>query len=89
MRRFASVHVDLFDVFNAVLYELRTGAQWRQLPHDFPKWQTVYTYFAMWSKPLANSEYSLIDLLLKKIVARERLRMGRSVRTSFVILDVQ
>ncbi|APU72569.1 transposase [Companilactobacillus crustorum] len=77
------------DVFNAVLYELRTGAQWRQLPHDFPKWQTVYTYFAMWSKPLANSEYSLIDLLLKKIVARERLRMGRSVRTSFVILDAQ
>lgn len=58
---------DLFDVFNAVLYELRTGAQWRQLPHDFPKWQTVYTYFAMWSKPLANSEYSLIDLLLKKL----------------------
>ena len=52
--------VDLFDVFNAVLYELRTGAQWRQLPHDFPKWQTVYTYFAMWSKPLANSESSLI-----------------------------
>ncbi|MBT9072062.1 transposase, partial [Lactobacillus delbrueckii subsp. bulgaricus] len=31
----------------------------------------------------------LIDLLLKKIVARERLRMGRSVRTSFVILDAQ
>lgn len=79
----------LFDVFNAVLYELRKGAQWRQLPHDFPKWQTVYTYFAMWSKPLANSEYSLIDLLLKKIVARERLRIGRSVRTSFVILDAQ
>ncbi|MCT3352491.1 hypothetical protein EFP54_03180 [Lacticaseibacillus paracasei] len=37
------------------------------MPHDFPKWQTVYTYFAMWSKPLANSEYSLIDLLLKKL----------------------
>ncbi|WP_406946694.1 transposase [Lactiplantibacillus plantarum] len=58
------------DVFNAVLYELRTGAQWRQLPHDFPKWQTVYTYFAMWSKPLANSEYSLIDLLLKNCRSR-------------------
>ncbi|WP_442886005.1 transposase [Companilactobacillus sp. HBUAS59544] len=25
----------------------KTGAQWRQLPHDFPKWQTVYTYFAI------------------------------------------
>ncbi|WP_432648633.1 IS5 family transposase [Lactiplantibacillus plantarum] len=81
--------VDLYEVFNAVIFVIRTGTQWRQLPHVFPKWQTVYTYFAMWSKPLDDTEYSLIDLLLKKFVARERLRMGRSVRTSFVILDAQ
>lgn len=39
--------VDLFDAFNAVLYGLRTGAQWRQLPHDFFKWQNLNTYFAI------------------------------------------
>ena len=77
--------MDLFDVFNAVLYELRTGAQWRQLPHDFPKWQTVYTYFAMWSKPLANSESSMIDLLLKKLSFESDYEWD----DRYVILDAQ
>lgn len=26
---------DLYDVFNAILYSLTTGYQWRELPHDF------------------------------------------------------
>ncbi len=29
---------DLRAVVNAVLYLLRTGCQWRLLPHDFPPW---------------------------------------------------
>jgi transposase len=37
--------VDLYDVFCAVLYLLRTGCQWRALPGDFPKWRTVHSYF--------------------------------------------
>ena len=43
--------VDLYEVFCAVLYVLRTGCQWRFLPSDFPKWQTVYAYFAKWREP--------------------------------------
>lgn len=39
---------DFYDVFNAVLYILTTGSQWRKLPHDFPKWHTVYRYYDMW-----------------------------------------
>ena len=30
--------VDLYEVFCAVLYLLRTGCQWRFLPSEFPKW---------------------------------------------------
>ena len=27
------------------LYVVRTGCQWRMLPHDLPPWKTVYWYF--------------------------------------------
>ena len=35
-------------VVNAILYILRTGSQWRNLPKYYPKWRTVYGYFAEW-----------------------------------------
>ena len=38
--------VDLYEVFCAVRYLLRTGCQWRMLPRDFPKWRTVERSFA-------------------------------------------
>ncbi len=37
--------LDLYDVFCAVLYLLKSGCQWRMLPSDFPDWQSVYAYF--------------------------------------------
>jgi transposase len=36
--------VDLREVVNAVFYLLRTGCQWRHLPHDCPHWCTVRYY---------------------------------------------
>ena len=33
--------VDLHEVFNAVLYLLKSGCRWRMLPEGFPKWTTV------------------------------------------------
>jgi transposase len=38
--------VDLYEVFNAVLYLLKSGCQWRMIPEGFPKWYTVYSYNA-------------------------------------------
>jgi len=43
--------VDLYEVFSAVLYVLKSGCQWRMLPEGFPNWVTVYSYFAKWSAP--------------------------------------
>jgi putative transposase len=42
--------VDLCEILNAIFYIIRTGCQWRMLPHDFPVWQTVYYYFRQWRK---------------------------------------
>jgi transposase len=32
---------DLREILNAVFYLLKSGCQWRLLPHDFPRWPTV------------------------------------------------
>ena len=32
----------LRELFNAVRYVVKTGCQWRFLPHDFPPWTAVY-----------------------------------------------
>lgn len=35
-------------VINAIFYVLVAGCAWSLLPHDFPKWKTVYHYFRQW-----------------------------------------
>jgi putative transposase len=37
--------VDRRALLDAIFYILRTGCHWRQLPHDFPPWGTVASYF--------------------------------------------
>jgi putative transposase len=36
------------EVLNAILYLVRSGCQWRLLPHDFPPWSTVHTWYRRW-----------------------------------------
>src|SRR5664279_6419188 len=49
--------IDRRDVIDAILYLVRTGCQWRQLPLDFPKWKTVYTVFWRWRKTGVWNEF--------------------------------
>ena len=59
--------VDLYDVFNAVLYLLKSGCQWRLLPKEYPKWRTVHEYFTIWRKTTTDQAQSLLEQVLKKI----------------------
>src|SRR5947209_2393324 len=36
---------DLRDVLDGIFYLVRSGCQWRLLPHDFPPWSTVHTWY--------------------------------------------
>jgi len=58
--------LDLYDVFCAVLYLLKTACQWRMLPKDFPKWRSVHAYFQIWSERKDRTP-SLLEQALKKI----------------------
>lgn len=67
--------VDLYDVFNAVLYVLKTGCQWRAMPSEYPKWKTVHAYFTLWAKE-SKGEKSLLSWCLKKIGTRRSKQPG-------------
>jgi transposase len=58
--------LDLYDVFCAMLYVLKGGIQWRMLPSDFPKWQSVYFYFQIWDKK-EDGKDSVLESALKKL----------------------
>lgn len=64
--------IDLYDVFCGVLYLLKSGCQWRMLPYEFPKWRTVYSYFAQWSEPGPEGGSVLEQALKKKMVGAAR-----------------
>ena len=53
--------LDLYEVFNAVLYLLKTGCQWRALPHEFPDYRRVHYYFIIWR------DGEILSKVLKKI----------------------
>ncbi len=61
--------LDLYEVFCAVLYLLKTGCQWRALPNDFPKWRSVHAYSQIWSEQKDDNP-SLLEQVLKKISSR-------------------
>jgi transposase len=76
-------HVNLRDVVNAILYLLRTGCSWRQLPVDFPAWETVYGYFRRWDE---DGTMARIHNDLREAV---RKKEGRNATPSAGIVDSQ
>ena len=63
--------VDLYDVFCAILYLTKTGCQWRNLPHDFPKWRTVHAYFQIWTQQDKKDKHKL-DSVLQTLLKKKR-----------------
>jgi putative transposase len=74
---------DIRDVMNALLYQARTGCQWRYLPPTFPPWQTVYTYFRNWKQ---DGTWERVN---RELVQQARVRKGRNAEPSAGILDSQ
>jgi len=70
-------------ILDACLYVLRSGCQWRMLPHDFPPWQDVYKHFRLWT------DQGLFERMHDRLRARERQRQGRAPEPTAAVLDSQ
>jgi putative transposase len=75
--------VDRRDLLDAIFYILRTGCQWRQLPHDFPPWGTVAAQFHRWRRS------GLWQRLHHALHARARRKAGKKPAPTAGILDSQ
>src|SRR3984885_1304714 len=57
-------------MLDAIFYISRTSCQYRQLPHDFPPWQSVAYYFYKWQKD--GTLERIHDALREQVRERER-----------------
>jgi putative transposase len=55
----------------------------RQLPHEFPPWSTVWSYFRIWRKT------GVWEQMHTQLRERLRSRLGREPTPSAVIIDSQ
>ncbi len=70
-------------VVNAILYLDRTGGQWRALPHEYPPWSTVWSYFRTWRN---DGTWLRMHTALREQV---RVKLGREPTPSAAIIDSQ
>lgn len=75
--------LDMRQVVNAVLYVVVGGIQWRMLPREYPKWQSVYSYFRAWKRS------GLWKRIHDTLRAKVRQRAGRHKHPTGGCLDSQ
>ncbi len=71
------------ELTDAVLYLVDSGCKWRQLPHDFPPYSTVHSFYR-------RARISgLWDKILEHLVIKTRINAGRKENPSYAIIDSQ
>lgn len=71
------------EIVNAILYVLRTGCSWRQMPHDLPNGKTAHHYFRIWS------HQGIWEPIMAHLRKRVREKIGRDREPSAAIIDSQ
>jgi putative transposase len=71
------------EILDAIFYVVRTGCQWRALPHEYPPWPTVYYWFRRWR---LDGTWEWLHGALRE---RLRLAVGRHPHASAGVIDSQ
>ena len=70
-------------VVDAILYVVKTGCQWRQLPSDFPPWKSVHEDFRRWRR------LGTWQRVVTSLREEARRNAGRSSQPTVAIIDSQ
>jgi len=64
------------EIFNGILYQLKNGCNWQDLPKNFPPYSTVYWHYKQWRAAGVFEE--LMRILHGQV--REQVKKNRSGR---------
>lgn len=74
---------ELRRVVDALLYVVKTGCQWRQLPSNFPPWLSVHQQFRAWR------DDGTWERVTKSLRQQGRKAQGRNAAPTVAIVDSQ
>ena len=67
----------------AVLYLVKTGCQWRLLPHDYPNWSTVKSFYY---RAVGSGTW---EKVMRYLVRETRINAGRDGNPFYALIDSQ
>jgi len=67
------------EVLNAIMWKIRTGAPWDQIPFEYPSHQTCYRYYTAWMRD--ESLDKIIKILGKDLADRGGLDLYSAVQS--------
>jgi transposase len=70
-------------VLDAIFYVLRSGCQWRMIPHDLVPWWTACRWYRTWA---ADGTW---DAIHDQLRAAARIAAGKDLAPSAAVLDAQ
>ena len=71
------------NLVEATMYVVKTGCQWRALPHDYPPYSTVYNFYSRAKKKGTREK------VMQFLVKETRIKAGKDAEPSYALIDSQ
>ncbi len=77
------IEIDMREAVNAMLYVVKTGCQWENLPHEFPNYHSVFYHYRKWC---LDGTWERVN---RALLYQTRRSAGRLPYPSGAIMDSQ
>ena len=71
------------NLVEAVMYVVKTGCQWRALPHDYLPYSTVYNFYSR------AKQKGVWEKVMQFLVKENCIKAGRNAEPSYALIDSQ